>query len=90
MPNRVRPNQDVVVAATVMRLELSDTFTVKAVVRHLIEGKQAEEICSAEYTFYRPATYNIRMKVISGTNNKFIISNLKFSNSRADLDERIY
>ena len=46
-----------------MRLELSNTFTVKAVIRHLIQGKQAEEICSSEYTFVRPGSYNMILRV---------------------------
>ena len=62
-PNKIRPNQEVVVAATILKLELSNTFTIKAVIKHVINEKQANEIAGAEHTFTRTGTHNMILKV---------------------------
>ena len=62
-PNKIRPNQDVVVAATILKLELSNTFTIKAVIKLLVSDKHADEICGAQYTFTRTGSHNMILKV---------------------------
>lgn len=59
----IRPNQDVVVAATILQLRLHQTFTIQSVIRLLVDEKHAKEISTAKYTFTRIGTHNIILKV---------------------------
>lgn len=63
-PTRIRPNQRMLISATVLRLE-SDTFTITSVVKRTNHaGTKTEEICSGRHTFTHPGLYDIDMKVI--------------------------
>ena len=62
-PTKIRPNQDVVVAATILRLSLSNSFTIRAVIRYLVTDKYVEEIASTQHTFIRTGSHNLILKV---------------------------
>ena len=62
-PTKIRPNQDVIVAATLLNTDLSDTFTITAVIRYLANDKQTDEICGAQHTFTRPGSHSLVLKV---------------------------
>ena len=62
-PNKIRPNQELKVSASILKLEY-DSFTVTAIVRKL-NGDTYEEICSTKHTFTRVGTYEMSMWVSS-------------------------
>ncbi|XP_067941196.1 CD109 antigen-like [Watersipora subatra] len=61
-PTKVRPNQDVVISATILKLKFPDTITIHTVIRYLVHKKPAEEISSAQHTFSRPGSHDIILK----------------------------
>ncbi|XP_067938571.1 CD109 antigen-like [Watersipora subatra] len=64
-PTKIRPNEDVVISISILKLELSNTFTVQAVIKYLVHNKPAEQISSAQHTFTRPGSHNIILKTPS-------------------------
>ena len=62
-PTKVRPNMDMKISATILKMEY-DSFTVTAVVRRLLENNRYDEISSTQHTFTRVGTYDLTMRVI--------------------------
>lgn len=63
-PNTIRPNQNLRIAASILKLEY-DSFTVTAIVR-MLDGNAYKEICSTKRTFTRVGTYEMSMLVSIG------------------------
>ena len=61
-PTKVRPNMDMKISATILKMEY-DSFTVTAVVRRLLENNRYDEISSTQHTFTRVGTYDLTMRV---------------------------
>lgn len=61
----IRPNQMLTISAKILKMEF-DTFTITGLVRKLDNTTTPytyEEICGTTYTFTRPGSYDIKMKV---------------------------